>query len=537
MDSARALDDLGLVVFASASWLRAARVCQANEDVDQATLAWSSVERHRQTPMLRLLAYEARARRSIATGDVAAAKRAVDRGYALLESSRALFESTELRARSTAWGSGLAEVDLQLGLRSNSTSLFRRIERWRRACLPYVDKRPVDAEIRDLLGTYRACATAAALDHRDGAEQAASSARLRQAEQALTTAMRSTALTSRSAVAIATESQTRRQLGGGAFVQLVEADDRLVGVVTLRHQSSVVELGSIEAIARTATSVTTGLRRLTVAADSSAAYLLQRSCVASLHALRNLIATPMSKFLIAADTITVAPPGRLYSLPWSMLLGPDRPVTVVPSATHWITTRTDHVDGRVVLAAGPSLTGAAQEVAAISTLYEAPTVLMGDTANARVVLDALEGAAIAHLACHGDFRSANPLFSALRFADGPLIAHDLDAVSSAPRIVVLSACSTALAAARGGSEILGLSTVLLQRGTTSLVAATVPIDDRSTIPVMLRFHQCLTRGDSVSEALVAATSVHDAGSTLGLLERCAFSVFGRGDLRLRTLTC
>src|SRR5262249_10944157 len=72
-------------------------------------------------------------------------------------------------------------------------------------------------------------------------------------------------------------------------------------------------------------------------------------------------------------------------------------------------------------------------------------------------LQALDGAALAHLACHGHFRSDSPLFSSLELADGPLNVYDLQNLRRPPGIVVLSACDLALSRLHPGDELLGVA--------------------------------------------------------------------------------
>ena len=64
---------------------------------------------------------------------------------------------------------------------------------------------------------------------------------------------------------------------------------------------------------------------------------------------------------------------------------------------------------------------------------------------------------VIHLACHAQFRSDNPMFSALHLADGALTVEAAEALSLKACTVVLSACETALAEQRqrrrnGGSR-------------------------------------------------------------------------------------
>ena len=61
--------------------------------------------------------------------------------------------------------------------------------------------------------------------------------------------------------------------------------------------------------------------------------------------------------------------------------------------------------------AGPRLRQSATEAQGVGALYGSATVLSGRRAAVSAVAAALEGATVAHLACHGNFRADSPLFS------------------------------------------------------------------------------------------------------------------------------
>src|SRR4029077_4897881 len=85
-----------------------------------------------------------------------------------------------------------------------------------------------------------------------------------------------------------------------------------------------------------------------------------------------------------------------------------------------------------LLASGPGLPDSEIEVRELGQLYPQGRVLTGADATVERTLATLDGAALAHIAAHGDFRTDNPLFSALWLADGPLTIYDLEGIRSAP---------------------------------------------------------------------------------------------------------
>jgi CHAT domain-containing protein len=143
-------------------------------------------------------------------------------------------------------------------------------------------------------------------------------------------------------------------------------------------------------------------------------------------------------------------------------------------------------------------------VRSIAALRPDAVVLEGRAATASAVLDALEGAGLVHIACHGHFRSDNPLFSSLELADGPLNVYELERLRRPPGIVVLSACDLAMSGLHPGDELLGVASALLGMGTRTIVASVVPVPDATAKRLMLSFHRNLLSGERPAVALARA---------------------------------
>jgi CHAT domain-containing protein len=204
------------------------------------------------------------------------------------------------------------------------------------------------------------------------------------------------------------------------------------------------------------------------------------------------------------------PTGSLHAMPWAMLpqLG-GRPVVVAPSATTWSTLQPSSRArvaraSRVALVAGPRLRHATVELAAVGDLYFRPRTLTGRQATVQAVMDALDGATMAHLACHGHFRSDSPLFSSLELADGPLNAYELQRLRRAPELIVLSACDLGTSDARPGDELLGFAAALIGMGTRTIIASVLPVPDARAKRLMISLHGHLTAGDRPAVALAKA---------------------------------
>ena len=156
----------------------------------------------------------------------------------------------------------------------------------------------------------------------------------------------------------------------------------------------------------------------------------------------------------------------------------------------------------------PRLVHAAQEAALVAELFGAAP-LLGAEASEGVVRARAGGAGVLHLAAHGAFNDAAPLFSRLWLApggeeDGRLNVHevyglDLDRAD----LVVLSACQTQVGELSAGDEVVGLTRAFLY-GAPTVVASLWSVDDEATGALMARFYEHLLAGKGKAEALQAA---------------------------------
>ncbi len=106
-----------------------------------------------------------------------------------------------------------------------------------------------------------------------------------------------------------------------------------------------------------------------------------------------------------------------------------------------------------------------------------------------------------HIACHGQFRPDNPMFSSLHLADGFVTVRDICAQRLRARVVTLSACETGLNKVFAGDEILGLARGFLTAGAESLVLSLWTVNDAATARLMTAFYKSLQRGNGVAASL------------------------------------
>jgi CHAT domain-containing protein len=172
-----------------------------------------------------------------------------------------------------------------------------------------------------------------------------------------------------------------------------------------------------------------------------------------------------------------------------------------------------------VLVLGPGLASREAEIPRLAADYAAqaarlgrpaPVQLGAGTATVARVLDAIDGAAIVHIAAHGMFRADSPMFSSIRLDDGPLTVYDLERLRHGPRLLVLSSCDSGVAAPAGSDEVLGLASSLVPLGTAGVVASVVPVNDLAVIPLMITLHRGLRAGATLAAALRDARHGHQA---------------------------
>jgi CHAT domain-containing protein len=291
-------------------------------------------------------------------------------------------------------------------------------------------------------------------------------------------------------------------LGPATLVEYLALDGVLHAAVVAEGRVTLHRLGTVAEAENHLAALRHGLRRVAHSSRTAAA-----AATLVEHKAKQLDALLLHPLRLDGPLVIV-PTGTLHALPWPALPSlTGRPVCVAPSATLWhraATAPAAALAGRAVFVAGPGLPHAAAEVTALARATPGARRFTRRSADVESVLGALDGAGLAHLAAHGSFRADNPLFSALRLIDGPLTVYDLERLRRPPRHVVLSACDSGLQAIRPGDELLGLAAALLGMGSTSLVAAVVPVPDEATRPLMLRMHRYLRAGARPAEALARA---------------------------------
>lgn len=490
------LTNEGLLVAALQARALAARISEELGEIDVTIELLEDVTRASAGPVeLRLERPLSRARLALLRGDRVAAFRSVRSGLAMLDRFQATLGATELRHGLERRGRQLAEMGLNLAVESRRPrQILDWLDRTRARALRFRPVNPVeDDEMRALMADMR----------RVGAE-------LRKPAKShdLELVRRRRVLEQRIAAAQRTKTGTEDvvdhdfsvmslidELRDVVLYELGVIDNRLFAVRVENRRARLLDLGDVTEVEKEMAHLRFTLRRA---------------------ALRGRPVTSAATAKLAGDLfagtdfgdkrVIVVPPPELMALPWAALPHlQSRPVVVAPSAEMWWRARRGGADQTgVVVAGGPDLEVAEQEVRRVGRIHEGATVLLPGVA-VDVVKEEIEGAAVVHIACHATFSVENPMFSSLRLGDGDLNVYDIERLERPPSLVVLSACDSGYTEARAGDELAGLTSALLSMGTRTVVSSVglVP-DSPATSDLMVDFHKGLVAGLEPAEALAAA---------------------------------
>ncbi|RZS91046.1 CHAT domain-containing protein [Motilibacter rhizosphaerae] len=507
------LDGAGWRVPALDTRLLAARVALEKGDAKHARALLRAPGGVRRTgPVdLRARAWHVEALLRLADGRPAAALAALRAGVALVEEHQATMGAADLRSSVSSHRAELVDLGLALCLDAGrAREVLRWAERGRATALL---TRPLRPPADDVLAARLVELRAAVAELEEAREAGTDLAALQRRQAALEREVRDRArLVPGSAVAVQhpSVSDLASALGERALVEYVESRGELHAVTVVGGRARLTALGPVQPVLDLLAHVPLALQRLTRRSASERANDAARALLADVGArLDALLVAPLAG-QVGDRPLVVVPSAALHCLPWALLpscLG--RPLTVSPSAALWFRAalRPPRTGG-VTVVAGPGLPGAEDEARQVAALHPGARLLTGAEASVASVSEALLSSGTLHVAAHGTFRGDNALFSHLRLADGPLTVYDLEALHSAPGLVVLAACDAARAWVCLGDEVLGLAAAFLGMGTGTLIAALVPVVDSAVAPLMVALHQLLRAGVSPANAL--ATVQRDA---------------------------
>jgi tetratricopeptide (TPR) repeat protein len=308
--------------------------------------------------------------------------------------------------------------------------------------------------------------------------------------------------------------ELQRQLGDGeALVEYGVQGDELFACIVDRggvtvHRDLSRWTDVLDALRSTRFQIET-LRHGAAPVAQHMAHLSERARV-RLRRLHALVWQPLAAALAPCRRVLVVPQAQLGALPFAALddgagcLAERHELAVAPSARmalRGLLRQPAAPAHALVLGETTRLAHAAQEARAVASLFGNDEPFTGKQASLETLRARAGRADVIHLACHAQFRSDNPTFSALHLHDGALTVDLVETLGLAPATVVLSGCETGLADTGSGDEMVGLVRAFLIAGASRVMASLWPVDDAVTAGFMAQFYGALRRGQTPAAAL------------------------------------
>jgi tetratricopeptide (TPR) repeat protein len=515
------------------AWLLVGQIATGIGDGGTAVAALRRVAaaRSRGPALSRAIAWRAEALRAEAEGDVRRVLQACRKGLAVIDEHRAALGSSELRASASAHGAEMARLALRHASRSAPP---RRLlvwgERLRAGVVAVPPVRPPDdAAFRAELTAVREVARRLDRARAKGMPVAALEREQLRRERAVRASAHRVHGRGRGQspgdVSVATLLDL---FGADRLLHVLDIDGHLTVLVCGAGRVRRFDVGPTRDAMSEVEFALHGLRVIAHHPSGRSAERTLRRLEDGAGALSDALLGEAVEHLGDGE-IVIVPPAALHGVPWTLVPRlRDRAVSVAPSARSWMQarTRSSAAAGRPVLVHGPGLGEASSEIPELAELLPDAVVLTDGAATVSAVLGALDGARLAHVAAHGTFRADSPLFSALLLADGPLTVYDLEGITRAPEHLVLPACDSGRLAVVGADELIGLAASLIPLGTSSVIAALLPVDDAASARLMVALHSRLRAGDRPAAALAAARRTGD--SPAAVAAGLSFVCVGRG---------
>jgi len=228
------------------------------------------------------------------------------------------------------------------------------------------------------------------------------------------------------------------------------------------------------------------------------------------RALYDQLVRPVAKHL-DADRIVIVPDKALFYLPFAALndgqayLIERFSLAYTPSMgiLKYARSKARPKTGRVLALGNPDLgnpsmdlPSAQVEAQKVAGRFPGSRVYLGAQATETAARSAAARYDIIHFATHGQFSTADPLYSSLRLAadtkhDGRLEAAEIFSLRISPWLVTLSACRTGLGVVTSGGEVIGLNRAFIYAGAPAVVSSLWSIGDESTAFLMDKFYENL----------------------------------------------
>ncbi|PYS99372.1 MAG: hypothetical protein DMF63_12205 [Acidobacteria bacterium] len=289
----------------------------------------------------------------------------------------------------------------------------------------------------------------------------------------------------------------------GTISAFVVTNDRIEYVIKIASETEVLSL--LEGLHFQFGALRFGGDQLAVFAEQ-----LKSRADAYLRMLYEKLIEPIARSFGDRDLVVI-PSGVLNYVPFHALydgatyLVKSRDVRYAPSVSVWLSLnskRSSSPGNSFLMAyADERIPLVNDEVGKLANMLPKARTKVGKNATFAAFQKHAPDADLIHLACHGQFRPDNPMFSSLHLADGWVTVRDLYAIRLKAKLVTLSACETGLSKVHAGEEILGLARGFLSAGARSIVLSLWTVNDEATSRLMQEFYTNLQRGTDVAASL------------------------------------
>lgn len=229
-----------------------------------------------------------------------------------------------------------------------------------------------------------------------------------------------------------------------------------------------------------------------------------------LSELYDRLFAPVEKY-IRGERLLIVPAGPVNYVPFSAFFNGEKyliegfEICHAPSAALWrqLTKRRRRKlrDALLVGFADERIPFVENEIKSIARVLPNSKQLKGRAATFGAFSASAGDYDLLHIACHGQFRSDNPMFSSLHLSDGWVTVRDLVAKRITAGLVTLTACETGISKIFAGEEILGLARGFLAAGARSMILSLWAVNDTAATEMMPKFYGHIVAGDEPPAAL------------------------------------
>lgn len=299
-----------------------------------------------------------------------------------------------------------------------------------------------------------------------------------------------------------------------ALVEYTALGDELLAFVVTRNRVEVTRnLASVTAINERLQALRFQIDSLRFGARSIRRHIaaLTEKTNVHLRQLHDQLLRPLQRQLEGRRKLVIIPHGSLHYLPFHALHDGDRylieaaEISYAPSAAIFqqCLQRSAHTLNRALLlgVSDDQTPRISDEIRTLKEIFPIATTLVEEAATAKALRCNSSDADVLHLACHGQFRFDNPLFSALWLADGWFTVRDAYGLKLERALVTLSACETGANVIAPGDELIGLARGFFSAGARAVLLSLWMVDDETTAQMMVDFYRETRRGSSLAASL------------------------------------